>query len=834
MQCGEGFMTIQSRRRSPAAFLFCLAVCGCADIGVDADAGPGGSDADAGPGVDGGEPGPDGGGGPLPPPGWPPPPPPPPAAMAYAPVYAVTAANQLVLVSADAPSTVLRTTPIVGLAAGEQVNGIDFRPATGELYALGSTSRLYVIDPATGAATAIGAAPLATPLAGSFFGLDFNPTVDRIRVVSDTGANLRLHPTTGDIAGTDTNLAYDALDAGAGAAPRVVGSAYTASFLGSSRTTLFGIDVDRDALVRQGSDGGAPASPNSGALFTVGALGLDVADVAGFDIADRDAAFAALVPAGGAPQLAIINLATGAATPLGPLGDGSAIRGLAVPTPPPPMVYAVTDTNKLVGFSAGAPGAVVGWVPLTGLAADEAMLAIDFRPATGELYGISSADRIHVIDIATGAVTPIGAPFTPSLATSPVGLDFNPTVDRIRVVTASRQNLRLHPDTGAVAGIDVGVWYSPLDAGAGIPPRLAGSAYTGNFLGSTRTTLFGIDTGRDMLVRQGSDGGAPTSPNTGTLFSVGALGIDASDLLGFDIAARDAAFAAIAPEGAAAGLYVINLATGAAASLGAIGGGETVRGIAVPPPSPPTVYAVTRTNTLLSFRADAPDTLLDSVAVSGLAGGETLLGIDFRPATGQLYALGSTGQLYRLDVETGAATAVGVAQAPVAGVEIGFDFNPTVDRIRVVGGGGQNLRLHPVTGEVAGVDTDLAYDAGDAGAGQAPRAVGAAYTASFFGSTRTTLYDIDAERDVLVRQGSDGGAPISPNTGSLFTVGALGVDVSDLAGVDIAATGAAFAVLVPADSSAPQLHAINLATGALIPLGQVASADAIAAAAVAP
>ncbi len=139
-----------------------------------------------------------------------------------------------------------------------------------------------------------------------------------------------------------------------------------------------------------------------------------------------------------------------------------------------------------------------------------------------------------------------------------------------------------------------------------------------------------------------------------------------------------------------------------------------------------------------------------------------------------------------------------------------------------------------MTGAVAGIDTDLAYDPGDAGAGLPPRAVGAAYTASFLGSTRTTLFDIDADRDVLVRQGSDGGAPVSPNMGTLFTVGALGVDVSELAGVDIAGTGAAFAVLVPAGSSASQLYAINLATGALIPLGPVGSADAIAAAAVAP
>jgi hypothetical protein len=33
-------------------------------------------------------------------------------------------------------------------------------------------------------------------------------------------------------------------------------------------------------------------------------------------------------------------------------------------------------------------------------------------------------------------------------------LDFNPTVDRIRLVTASGQNLRLHPELGTVVATD--------------------------------------------------------------------------------------------------------------------------------------------------------------------------------------------------------------------------------------------------------------------------------------------------------------------------------------------------------------------------------------------
>src|SRR5262245_31375538 len=115
---------------------------------------------------------------------------------------------------------------------------IDFRPATGQLFGLGSTSRLYTINSTTGVATVVNTAimpgPFNPPLSGSDFGTDFNPTVDRFRVVTDADQNLRLSPVTGAVVGVDTALSYASGDLNFGANPNVVGSAYTNSVAGAT------------------------------------------------------------------------------------------------------------------------------------------------------------------------------------------------------------------------------------------------------------------------------------------------------------------------------------------------------------------------------------------------------------------------------------------------------------------------------------------------------------------------------------------------------------------------------------------------------------------------
>ena len=148
-------------------------------------------------------------------------------AVAAQTIYALTTSDRLVRFSAADACTITNEVAVTGLGAGETLLGIDVRPATGQLYGLGSASRVYTIDPATGAATAIGSAVFTPALDGDAFGFDFNPTVDRIRVVSNTGQNLRLNPVTGAVAATDLALAYASTDANARENPSVIGAAYT-------------------------------------------------------------------------------------------------------------------------------------------------------------------------------------------------------------------------------------------------------------------------------------------------------------------------------------------------------------------------------------------------------------------------------------------------------------------------------------------------------------------------------------------------------------------------------------------------------------------------------
>lgn len=224
-------------------------------------------------------------------------------------LYGATADNRLVLVNSSAPSNPLREVPITGLATGDKIVGLDTRPATDQLYALGASSRTYVVNPANGLARAIGSGPFAPALAGTQFGFDFNPTVDRIRVVSDAEQNLRLNPESGAVAAEDGALAYAAGDANAGQNPSAEAAGYTNSVAGATSTELFVLDTARDVLALQNP-------PNAGVLTTRGALGLDAQGPATLDIATDGTAYATFrVPGAENAVLHTVNLTTGAATP---------------------------------------------------------------------------------------------------------------------------------------------------------------------------------------------------------------------------------------------------------------------------------------------------------------------------------------------------------------------------------------------------------------------------------------------------------------------------------------------------------------------------------------
>ena len=256
---------------------------------------------------------------------------------------------------------------------------------------------------------------------------------------------------------------------------------------------------------------------------------------------------------------------------------------------------AVTASNKLLKFNAGRPGRILATLNITGLQAGETLLGIDYRVAKDQLYALGSSGRLYTINEDTAVATVVGMPFAVKLEGTQFGFDFNPTVDRIRVVSNTGQNLRLHPDTGAVVdsnpaleGVqtDGNLTYAAGDMNFGKSPMTVGAAYSYNKADIKITTNFALDANAGTLVTQGSREGVlpAVSPNTGQLFTIGSLGL-AFNNASFDIQAlSDVAFAALNSEGMAASRWVmIDLKTGAAKSLGTVGGGERVVGMAMEP-----------------------------------------------------------------------------------------------------------------------------------------------------------------------------------------------------------------------------------------------------------
>lgn len=236
--------------------------------------------------------------------------------------------------------------------------------------------------------------------------------------------------------------------------------------------------------------------------------------------------------------------------------------------------------NTLVFFDSATPGTTTT-KGVTG--ADGLLLGIDYRPADGQLYGITNTS-VYTIDPSGGSAT---ATFVNTIAGfnggTMSGVDFNPVVDALRITGSNGQNLRLTGSGLSTTNVDGTLAYAPGDSNAGKTPMITASAYTNSFAGAaspTRTTqLFNIDTSLDVLVLQ-------NPPGTGTLNTIGSLGFDVGTVAGFDIFSNNGvntAFAAFAPTNSTiASLYTIDLGTGKANLVGQIGTGFSLTGLAAP------------------------------------------------------------------------------------------------------------------------------------------------------------------------------------------------------------------------------------------------------------
>lgn len=248
-------------------------------------------------------------------------------------------------------------------------------------------------------------------------------------------------------------------------------------------------------------------------------------------------------------------------------------------------VVGLTDDQRLVTFSDDDPSRVRTLGAIRGLTTDAKIVGIDYRPASGndgdsgDLYGLGDRGGVYTID--EGADATLRSRLDVALVGTRFGVDFNPVVDRMRIISDTGQNLRHNVDVNGGTLSDGTLTYpGPPSATA---TGVSGAAYTNNDRDpGTATTLYDIDSTMNQTVIQ-------SPANAGLLAATGKLGVDAGPEVGFDIYSTvrsgstvDVKARASLTVGGRASLYSIALFNGRARSLGTIGTSSPVVDIAIP------------------------------------------------------------------------------------------------------------------------------------------------------------------------------------------------------------------------------------------------------------
>lgn len=156
-------------------------------------------------------------------------------------VIGLTDDQRLVRFNTIVPGLPLNGPRVSGLQGDATVIGIDYRVQNNLLYGVGNAGGIYTLNPGNGNATKV--SQLSVPLAGTSFGVDVNPAANRLRVISDTGQNLRHNiddPSGLPAVGTTAVDAALTTPPAAGPATGVTAAGYTNNDLAATTgTTLF-------------------------------------------------------------------------------------------------------------------------------------------------------------------------------------------------------------------------------------------------------------------------------------------------------------------------------------------------------------------------------------------------------------------------------------------------------------------------------------------------------------------------------------------------------------------------------------------------------------------
>lgn len=475
----------------------------------------------------------------------------------------------------------------------ETVLDIDYRNSEGAIYALtktGTQGRIIRIEPTSGSLTRISTlvsdgTTTEMNLSANGYTIDFNPVVDRLRIIGTDGSNWRTDVSTGDTL-VDTPTSITTLS----------GAAYEDTFSALGRgTRLFTLDAASNSLYLQDP-------PNNGTQTAAKSLlgSTDVASIDGYDINPANNVGLAMLTVAGVQRVYTINpAASGNAASL--MGNPPRLIGslkykaLTFITRANPTVLALSRDNTYRSFNANTPDQVSNPVTISGLTASENVIGIDFSQSARKLYALTDNSKLYTIDpnlpAASGA-TPAGgtaalvSTLTTPLATTGVTytMDFNPFIEtvapnsnRLRLIGSNNSNSVVTVEDGTV---------TPNNPVSGTPPPVVGAAaYINNFRSTTATGLLVIDRANSSLnVQDISD----DASKQGSLTRRAALDItlDSSSPVGFDISGRNNENQLLMARTESSGAFTLYRVNSAATSaplttIGAIAGATDLVDIAI-------------------------------------------------------------------------------------------------------------------------------------------------------------------------------------------------------------------------------------------------------------
>ena len=467
----------------------------------------------------------------------------------------------------------------------------------------------------------------------------------------------------------------------------------------------------------------------------------------------------------------------------------AAAMALCVQSVKAQMMYGLTNDNRIMTMAdVNTPSSYNGPYTINGMASGQAIVAIAFNYTDGMMYGLgydavtNNAQLYTLAASGSGSGTTYNATAVSTTTTSmnlgagnSVGFDFISTAkNQIKVTGTNGHTYIMNAVDGTIAATgSTSPSYASGDVNSSLTAGVGATAFTNNYYGADAMSQIGYDLLNHTIVRFDS-----TDWNTlHTVVSFGASLLTTSSVgmnSWYDTTTHsNVIFMVTTNLAGQTELYRIDKNTGASTDLGAVGTGTfSLRSIATPRShntstsiSGQLVAGLTlNMRNLIFFDSYNPGHITNMLSLNGMASGQAMMAIAYRPKTRTLYGIAYNGstkqyQLYSIDEATGNVTAVGGASSIDLGTSnsgnVAFSFNPVTDRIQLMGTSSTaaniNAQINPDNGTLT-LDSSVYYATGDVNASTTLSNMGSlAFTNGYNNTSSTQMWGIDNKTGALVR-----------------------------------------------------------------------------------